>query len=191
MVAQAGLREKLRKLEALAEGAATLDERRAAEAAIDRVRARLEVAPGADTPVEQQFSFPDDNARRLFVALCRRYGYEPYRRACDTQMTVSIHAAPSVVEGTILRRFHGLDAELRAYLSEVSLKIIREEIHADVSEAWEIQEALPAPAPEPSAALPALPQRPASWLGWIKRLRSAGETLTVQRVGRRSIRRLG
>ena len=32
-----------------------------------------------DAPTEMQFSMPDQWSRRLFVALCRRYGLKPYR----------------------------------------------------------------------------------------------------------------
>ena len=42
------------------------------------------------------------------------------------------------------REFCDLDADLQAYLHEVTLKIIREEVYADTSEAQEIPEALPA-----------------------------------------------
>jgi hypothetical protein len=37
-----------------------------------------------------------------------------------------------------------LNADLQAYLQEVTLKIIREEVHGDTSDAQEVPEALPA-----------------------------------------------
>jgi hypothetical protein len=42
------------------------------------------------------------------------------------------------------REFCDLDADLQAYLHEVTLKVIREEVYADASDAPEIPEALPA-----------------------------------------------
>jgi hypothetical protein len=73
------LREKLRKIEALFAGAGTAGERLAAEAALERVRARLSELGRQDPPIETQFSMPDQWSRHLFVALCRRYGVRPYR----------------------------------------------------------------------------------------------------------------
>ena len=74
---KARLREKLRKIEALYAGAGTAGERDAAEAALLRLRARLAERETVDSPVEMKFSLGDEWSRRLFVALCRRYGPDP------------------------------------------------------------------------------------------------------------------
>src|SRR5271168_3752102 len=79
MSTESQLREKLRKIEALFAGAGTSGERLAAEAALERVRARLSELGQKDPPVETQFSMPDQWSRHLFLALCRRYGLSPYR----------------------------------------------------------------------------------------------------------------
>ena len=55
MSTESQLREKLRKIEALFAGAGTAGERLAAEAALERVRARLRTQP-ADPSIEMQFS---------------------------------------------------------------------------------------------------------------------------------------
>jgi hypothetical protein len=55
---EAALREKLRKIEALFAGAGTAGERNAAEAALERVRARLAELKRQDPPIEMQFSLP-------------------------------------------------------------------------------------------------------------------------------------
>jgi hypothetical protein len=77
MSTESQLREKLRKIEALFAGAGTTGERLAAEAALERVRARLSELGRQDPPVEMQFSMSDQWSRHLFVALCRRYGLKP------------------------------------------------------------------------------------------------------------------
>jgi hypothetical protein len=79
MTTEKELREKLRKISALFEGATTIGERHAAAAAIDRVRKALAVASQTEQPVETQFTLSDQWSRRLFTALCRRYGLAPYR----------------------------------------------------------------------------------------------------------------
>ena len=71
------LRDKLRKIEARFAGAGTTGERLAAEAALERVRARLTELGHKDAPVEMQFSMPDQWSRHLFLAFCRRYGLSP------------------------------------------------------------------------------------------------------------------
>jgi hypothetical protein len=152
MDAQAGLREKLKKIEALVQGAATDAERDAAAAAIARVRAKLEPLPEGE-PEELQFQIAEDWSRHLFVALCRRNGLEPYRHTREDRATVTVRGTRAFVEGVVWRQYANVEGELRAYLTESALKIIREEIHTDASDAREIAEALPAPAPEPEPEL--------------------------------------
>jgi hypothetical protein len=59
MISESQLREKLRKIEALFAGAGTAEERLAAEAALQRVRAGVEELARHDPPIEQPFSLPD------------------------------------------------------------------------------------------------------------------------------------
>ena len=73
------LRQKLRKIEALFAGATTAGEKAAAGVAADRIRARLGKAAGSEAPEEFKFSVPDMWSRQLFIALCRRYGINPFR----------------------------------------------------------------------------------------------------------------
>jgi uncharacterized protein (DUF2267 family) len=158
MTAQAGLRERLRKIEALVEGAGTAAERDAAEAALARLRARLAPEEAGGEPEELQFQIADDWSRHLFVALCRRNGLKPYRRATDERAIVSVRAPRNLMEGTLWRQFESVDAEMRAYLTEVTLKVIREEIHTDASDAEALHEALPAPPIELTLAVEAPPE---------------------------------
>ena len=59
MSIESQLREKLRKIEALFAAASTAGERLAAEAALERVRARLAELGRRDSPIEMRFSMPD------------------------------------------------------------------------------------------------------------------------------------
>jgi len=68
------LREKLRKITALFEGAATAGERQAAAAAMERLRQALNAVPKTQPLPEIKFSVADQWQRRLLTALCRRYG---------------------------------------------------------------------------------------------------------------------
>jgi hypothetical protein len=138
MSGDARLREKLRKIEALFAGAGTEGERLAAEAALARLRARLEEIGRSEKPTEFQFSVPDTWSRHLFLALCRRYGISPYRYPRQRRSTVVLRAPRRFVEDVLWREFQELDTELRAYLQEVTLRMIREDVFADTSEAPEV-----------------------------------------------------
>lgn len=143
MTTQFDLREKLGKIELLFSGAGTPGERCAAEAASARLRAKLAEMERNDRPTEVQVSIDDQWSRQLFVALCRRYGLKPYRYARQST-TVVVRAPRRFVDEVLWRQFRSIDGELRAYLTDVTLKVIREEICADTSDTQEILEALPA-----------------------------------------------
>jgi hypothetical protein len=143
MSIESQLRDKLRKIEALFAGAGTIGERLAAEAALERVRARLVELGKQDPPVEFQFSMPDQWSRHLFLALCRRYGLEPYRLHRQRRNTVMVRAPRGFIDGVLWPEFSELVRTLQSYLHEVTLRIIREEVHADASEAPEVSAALP------------------------------------------------
>ena len=134
------LREKLRKIEALFAGAATPGEKAAAGAAADRIRLLLKETGGREPEVEFRFSLADPWSRRLFSALCRRYGLRPFRYARMKRQTVVVKAPRSFVEQTLWPQFNQLDAALGAYLAEVTETVIREEVHGETGEADEVQE---------------------------------------------------
>jgi hypothetical protein len=140
---EAQLREKLRKIEALFAGAGTVGERIAAEAALERVRARLAEMERRDTPIEMQFSLPDQWSRRLFLALCRRYGLKPYRLYRQRLTTVMLRAPKGFIDQVLWPEFQELNKALTQYLNEVTMRVIRDAVHRDTSEAAEVAQALP------------------------------------------------
>ncbi len=128
------LKAKLRKIEALFAGATTPGERLAAEAAIQRIKGRLHEAGQVAEPVEMKFTLADTWSRKLFVALCRRYGLRPYRYRRQRRTTVMLRAPEDFLTGTLWPEFLELSHALNAYLGEVTDKIIREEVFRDVGE---------------------------------------------------------
>lgn len=144
MTNEAELRDKLRKIEALFAGAGTAGERMAADAARARVQARLAELERRDAPIEMQFSMPDQWSRRLFVALCRRYGLKPYRYRRQRLTTVVLRAPRGFIDQILWPEFTELNRALRVFLDEVTERVVREEIFADASEAAEVSQALPA-----------------------------------------------
>lgn len=132
------LRQKMRKIEALFAGAGTEGERLAAGAALARVRARLAALQREGPPIEMQFSIGDQWSRRLFLALCRRYGLAPYRLYRQRPTTVMLKVPKPFVDEVLWPEFEQLNLALIQYLTAVTLQVIREEVHPDASEAAEI-----------------------------------------------------
>lgn len=143
MIGESQLREKIRKIEALFVGAGTAGERLAAEAALQRVRERVEELARNDPPIELQFSLPDQWSRHLFLALCRRYGLRPFRYRRQRRNTVMVRASRGFFDQVLVPEFSELDKALQLYLHEVTLRVIRDEVYADTSDAQEVPDALP------------------------------------------------
>ena len=137
MTTEQQLREKLRKITALFEGAATSGERQAAAAAMERFRQALNAAVKTQPLPETKFSMADQWQRRLFTALCRRYGLEPYRYKGQRYTTVMLRAPQSFVGNTLWPEYLELQAALHSYLNEATEHIIREEVYRDAGEAAE------------------------------------------------------
>ncbi len=140
MTAEQSLREKLRKIEALFAGAATLGEQAAAGAAAARIRERLGHAAGTEKQIEVKFSIADIWSRQLFVALCRRYGLRPFRYRRMHRQTIIVAAPRSFIDQVLWPEFEDLSAALSAYLSEITERVIREEVHGETGDADEIDE---------------------------------------------------
>jgi hypothetical protein len=137
LISEQQLREKLRKISALFEGAATLGERAAAAAAINRVKQALGAMRKTEAPLEVRFTLPDRWQRRLFTALCRRYGLEPYRYTRQRHTTVMVRVPRSFVDKTLWPEYLEIKDALDGWLNEATERIIREEVYGDAAEAPE------------------------------------------------------
>src|ERR1017187_10419710 len=128
------LREQLRKISALYEGATTPGERSAAAAAIEWVKKAIAAIAYTEPPSEFQFTLPDLWQRRLFSALCRRYGLEPFRYKRQRYTTVVVRAPKTFVNRTLWPEYQQLREVLNRYLDEATDRIIREEVYGDAEE---------------------------------------------------------
>ncbi|MGE0700229.1 MAG: hypothetical protein AB7O57_14120 [Hyphomicrobiaceae bacterium] len=137
MTSEDELREKLRKIEALFAGAKTEGERDAAGAAAERIRARLGEASQREAAAEMRFSIHDPWSRKLFLALSRRYGIEPYRYPRMRRQTLVVRAPQSFVESILWPEFSELNEALSSYLLEVTERVIRDTVHRNTGEAVE------------------------------------------------------
>lgn len=137
MTTEPRLREKLRKITALFEGATTAGERQAAAAAMERLRQALDAAVKTQPLPETRFSLADQWQRRFFLALCRRYRLKPYRYKGQCHTTVVVRAPRSFVDQTLWPEYLALQEALHSYLNEATERIVREEVYKDAGEATE------------------------------------------------------
>jgi hypothetical protein len=149
MLLEGTLVEKLRKLEALHAGTTVDGEREAARRAAERIRARLAELRAREQDIELLYRLPDPWTRKLFVALCRRYGLTPYRESGRRQTTIQLRA-PRSFQDLLWSEFEALSKELHTHLNELTEHVIREAINDDVSEPADAPttKALPAPSGE-------------------------------------------
>jgi hypothetical protein len=87
----------------------------------------------------------DPWSRKLFIALCRRYGLTPYRERGQRHTTVLVRAPRTFHDRTLWPEFKALSDELEASLEELTNRVIREAINEDISEAPEAPKELPPP----------------------------------------------
>ncbi len=137
--------EKLRLIEALFAGAATKGEKVAAERARERILERLRLIEKEAPLVEYRFSMEDMWSRKVFVALLRRYGIKPYRYYRQRYTTVMARVSKRFVDETLWPEFLEISETLRAYLSEITDRVVSQVIHQDSSEAEVVKEQMMLP----------------------------------------------
>jgi hypothetical protein len=130
--------ERLRSIERLFDGATTPGEREAAANAMDRVMQRLAEMKDTNPDTEYKFTLGDGWSRRLFVALLRRYGLKPYRYSGQRRTTVMVRVPRRFVDETLWPEFEKLSSTLRAFLDDITDRVIRESVFADDSEPEEV-----------------------------------------------------
>ncbi len=128
------LLEKLRKIERLYAGASTAGEKEAAAEAMNRIRKRLGEIAKVDKPIEFKFTLIDGWAKKLFLALLRRYELKPYRYSRQRRNTVLVRVPRSFVNETLWPEFLELSAVLKTYLEDVTNRVIADVIHEDTGD---------------------------------------------------------
>jgi hypothetical protein len=131
--------ETLRKIETLYAGAATAGERDAAASARERIRAKLKSIAQQERTEEYRFSMDNPWSRKIFIALLRRYGIEPYRYSGQRRSTVMARVPRSFVEQTLMPEFEDMNRALYDHLERITDDIISAEISHDTSEAQEVR----------------------------------------------------
>jgi hypothetical protein len=110
-------------------GATTEGERVAAAEARRRIQLRLQAVEQSDPPVEFRFTLADPWSRKLFLALLRRYELKPYRYRGQRRTTIMVKVPKLFVNETLWPEYVQINTVLRAYLDEVSDRILASVIH--------------------------------------------------------------
>ncbi|WP_068467284.1 hypothetical protein [Candidatus Protochlamydia phocaeensis] len=114
----AGLAEKIAKIEALIARTTSEGERQAAQLAKQRLLERQD-----QLPVEFKISHQNIWKKKLFMALCQKYGLAPYRYKGQKRTTSMVKTSPSLMETYLwpdyqkhVKLFEGLVEEVFAHL---------------------------------------------------------------------------
>ncbi|MDH4466832.1 MAG: hypothetical protein QE271_02135 [Bacteriovoracaceae bacterium] len=133
---------KLKLIEALHQGSTTAGEKMAASEAIRRIQDRLNEsqAESRERVVEYKFGMSDEWNRKLFKALLRRYGVEPYRYERQRHTTVMAKVSKRFVDDELWPQYLEMSKVLETYLTHATDRIISEAVHKDNSEAKVVAE---------------------------------------------------
>lgn len=115
---------RLRKIEALFARPGTEGERRAAENASNRIRARLTALEDTEPSIEFRFSLTDAWSRSLFIAVLRRHGLRPYRYHGQRRTTVMVRVVKLYVDATLWPEFLQLQTVLHEHFEAVTKRVI-------------------------------------------------------------------
>ncbi len=113
---EAAIWSKLRKIEALRVGTISDGEREAAGVAAERLRVRLASQRTEWLDIVMSYSLHDPWKRKLFVALCRRYGVKPYREL-GQRSTVLVLTPRKFHNKTLRPKYLALAEEFEKHLA--------------------------------------------------------------------------
>lgn len=82
-----------------------------------------------------KLGLPDRWSVKLFIALCRRYGIQPYRYPRQHATTVMVRAPRGFFDTVLWPQFSGLHADMSLYFEQTTEQLIRSAIHADTADA--------------------------------------------------------
>ena len=117
------LLDKLRKIEALFEGAKTAGERHAAALAKERLVKRLQEQEAREVR-EFSISLGDRWNKRLFVAICNKYGFPTYRYKYQRYTTTMVQVKPSFMDEVLWPEFQYYSAALEEFLGMITEDLI-------------------------------------------------------------------
>lgn len=123
--------DKLAKIESLIQRASSEGERQAAQLAKERVISKLSLNQ-IDEPIEFRVSLGSTWEKRLFIALCRKHGYQTYRYPKQKYTTARLKIARSMMDEVLWPEYVRYSQMLRELIEDIMEDVIKK-IH-DVQE---------------------------------------------------------
>ena len=122
------LLDKLQKIQALIDRASNDGERQAAELAKIRLHERIR-----EMPTEYKVTNHSSWEKKIFSALCKKNGYNPYRYSRQKNSTVMVRVSKSVMDGVLWPQYTKYTALLQEMFDAVASDLINK-IYADDKE---------------------------------------------------------
>jgi len=126
------LLEKIRKIEALIQGAKTQGEKSAAILAKERINKRL--IEEEQIQLKEYALYTQDNwHKKLLLAICRKHGVKPYRYKRQKYTTVMVRIDEKFLNDTLWKEYLEYSELLEKLVEEITDSIIGK-IHKDEGE---------------------------------------------------------
>lgn len=139
------LLERMRRVEALFARTDVPGEKAAAGRARDAILEQIQKYRQSDPPIEYKFTLADAWSRRLFMALARRYGLQPFRYRGQRHTIVMLRISRSFCENVLWPEYRELADLLSTHLEQVTSQIISQVLNAsDADETQVVSESSPA-----------------------------------------------
>ena len=121
------LLDKLKKIEALIQGASTPGEKQAASLAKQRVLEKMEESQAKRT-IQYKVSAESPWEKHLFCALCQKYGFKPYRYYRQKYTTSNVDVPKAFMEEVLWPEYLKYSGMLRELVDEITKDLI-DQIH--------------------------------------------------------------
>jgi hypothetical protein len=115
--------DKLAKIEALIQRASSEGERQAAQLAKERVIAKLSLNQISD-PIEYRVSLDSPWEKRLFIALCRKHGFQTYRYPRQKYTTARLKISKSMMDEILWPEYVRYSKMLRELVEDIMQDVI-------------------------------------------------------------------
>lgn len=117
------LLDKLQKIQALIDRASFEGEREAAETAKKRLHERLHKQIN-ERPIEHRITSHSQWEKKLFTAVCKKNGFNPYRYARQKYTTTMVRVSKSIMDEVLWPQYTKYTLLLREMVDEIALDLI-------------------------------------------------------------------
>ncbi len=111
--------DKVQKIQALIDRASSEGERQAAELAKQRLHNRIK-----ENPIEYRVSSHSKWEKRLFGAVCKKNGFNPYRYARQKYTTTMVRVSKSIMDDVLWPEYTKYTALLREMVDEIATDLV-------------------------------------------------------------------